>query len=310
VGWQRFNRTTNVFEVSDDKGSTWQTLKIAQAGLNLGGNIAYTDQQNFFNKDQAIMKTAPFLSLRDTSQGADLKNWDVINTAQTLRFRAINDAYSAALKESMVIDRAGTVSSAGNIQAGINFHNMGGFMYPGNAASGGAYQGTWYLGSHSSYGLYCNTGFYSEGGVYPSLVESRAHIRAAGGLYDYGRAYPIGTPNPVNPDSYLSTPHLVKSGNMHYAVMGYMMFIHFYVSGTVNVGAPNVGSYVLILPEGKTAYNFGHLPIAVYDGGGWGTGMLGTAAGSGNVQIYASALRPFQSGQLLYLTADVWIPIN
>ena len=37
MAWQRFNRTTNVFEVSDDNGASWQTLVIAAAGLGVSG---------------------------------------------------------------------------------------------------------------------------------------------------------------------------------------------------------------------------------------------------------------------------------
>jgi len=37
MGWQRYNRSTNVFEVSDDNGATWQILKIAPEGIQGGG---------------------------------------------------------------------------------------------------------------------------------------------------------------------------------------------------------------------------------------------------------------------------------
>jgi hypothetical protein len=52
MGWQRFNRGTNVFEVSDDNGASWQTLVIAAGGLALGGNLAYTDRLNTFTAGQ------------------------------------------------------------------------------------------------------------------------------------------------------------------------------------------------------------------------------------------------------------------
>jgi hypothetical protein len=59
-----------------------------------------------------------------------------------------------------------TITSSANVMCGGNFHSTAGFVYPGNAAAGGAYQGSWYIGSHSSYGLYTNTGLYCVGDVW------------------------------------------------------------------------------------------------------------------------------------------------
>ena len=59
---------------------------------------------------------------------------------------------------------------AGHISAFGDFINNGGYVYPGRADAGGAYQGHWFLGSHASYGLYTNTGFYASSHIYTAGV--------------------------------------------------------------------------------------------------------------------------------------------
>lgn len=43
---------------------------------------------------------------------------------------------------------------------------QGQVVYPGAITASGNYQASWYLGSHSSYGLYSNTGLYTAGNVW------------------------------------------------------------------------------------------------------------------------------------------------
>ena len=56
-------------------------------------------------------------------------------------------------------------------------------MYPGNIATGWTQQATWYIASHSSYGLYTNTGLYLEAGVYTSTIDCRSNATIHGNLY-------------------------------------------------------------------------------------------------------------------------------
>ena len=80
-----------------------------------------------------------------------------------------------------------------------NLHTQG-QVYPGMS---GTSQVSWYLGHHTSYGLYSNTGLYLESNIWAAGVYSRAilsgthvettaHIRAATGVYDYARGNPMG----------------------------------------------------------------------------------------------------------------------
>ena len=59
-----------------------------------------------------------------------------------------------------------------------NLHNAGGYMYPGQITAGGAIQSSWFLGSHSSYGLYSNTGLYIEGAYWtPAYIQPAQGVR-------------------------------------------------------------------------------------------------------------------------------------
>jgi hypothetical protein len=196
-----------------------------------------------------------------------------------------------------------------DINAG-NLWTAGGYIYPANANAGAAKQSTWYLGSHGSYGLYTNTGLYLEGAVWPNYIEARAHIRAAGGLYDYARANPIGWVIGVNPNSYISAPHLPYAGTMCYARMGKMMFIQFLISGTVNGGAPHIGSYTCTLPEGCTMAQDGGYAYCTYDGIGWTTGNCTWGVNAGYMSFSGSNFRGFDSGQIIYIYCAVWVAVN
>jgi hypothetical protein len=57
------------------------------------------------------------------------------------------------------------LTTASNVSCGGNFHNTAGYVYPGRIDAAGGYQGSWYLGSHASYGLFSNTGLYLTGGL-------------------------------------------------------------------------------------------------------------------------------------------------
>jgi hypothetical protein len=62
--------------------------------------------------------------------------------------------------------------NSGNCVVAGNIHNSNGLMYPGQLGVGnGGLQSSWYLASHGSYGLYCNTGLYVAGDVWASGVS-------------------------------------------------------------------------------------------------------------------------------------------
>lgn len=76
---------------------------------------------------------------------------------------------------------AGAITANGNITAAGNIHNTAGFVFPGQAHNGGLYQGSWYLASHPSYGLFSNTGlllsgeFWSQNHIFPDAQISNSY---------------------------------------------------------------------------------------------------------------------------------------
>ena len=291
MGWQRFNRTTNVFEVSDDNGGSWQTLVIAAAGVNipapipptkpnLPASIAYEDEANIFVPPQQVngLLTAnggivsnssleiknqpyPLITLVNNQDPVDARNFRFENWGQSFRLSAINDAQSVSQAVPLTCNRTGDVTIGRTL--------------------------------------------YTNGGI-----ESSNYVRSTVGFYEFGRSYNLGLPIAVNIFSYVGCPHLPYSGSMCYAVVGTMMHVQIYLSGTVNAGAPNIGSYQLTLPVGATALQNGGSQLTVYDVMGWQIGSVHWTAGSGVCQLYGSNLRVWQASQLVYIMGSFWVPIN
>ena len=55
-------------------------------------------------------------------------------------------------------------------------HPQRALFLSGGGDESGAIQSAWYLGAHSSYGLYSNTGFYLESGVWCSQITVRGGV--------------------------------------------------------------------------------------------------------------------------------------
>jgi hypothetical protein len=300
VGWQRFNRNTNIFEVSDNNGSTWIPLVIAAAGVNvppptkpnLPASIAYEDEANIFAEYQTIL-TKPgsgdaTLYFKNTAVAAGSQVFRLLN--YTGRFRIWNEAGG----EVFSVDQTGAtyiqlgVLTTQHIVAAGNIHNSAGYMYPGNVSGSGSLQSTWYLSSHSSYGLYSNTGLYLENYVWTLAVEGRAHIRAAGGLYDYARGTPIG-----NWIDYLPTWQdtagrpITGTIRIHYTLIGKLMIVNYYCTPTLQVQVPDI---MMTLPINNVVGNGGLYAArgAMNWGGSWQYPILAYAPGNGWLYLIRS----------------------
>lgn len=198
--------------------------------------------------------------------------------------------------------------NAGNISVQGNYHSTAGYLYPGRSDAGGGYQASWYLGSNGSYGLYSNTGLYLEHYLWCLAVESRAHIRAAGGVFDYARGVPMGDWTTVATTSYVDGNITGQSGTMGYAVIGHTMYLHMKVTGTIAGNPP--GNYFFIYnptyPTNRYDYT---VPMAIYCGGQWETGSLHGQAGYNYALLYRSGIQPWPAGPIW--AANVWtIPLN
>src|SRR5262252_1451185 len=69
-------------------------LALGDAALGTT-NVARTDLANTFASGQFFSGSNPNVTWRDTSQAADLKIFDIVNTSQTFVIRTVNDAFNA-----------------------------------------------------------------------------------------------------------------------------------------------------------------------------------------------------------------------
>ena len=91
---------------------------------------------------------------------------------------------------------AASVSTTGNVMCGGNLHCTLAMSIRGTSLRVVGIRGAWYLASHSSYGLYCNTGMYCAGDVWASgvsvagsLAGKHPLMTASGGLGAIGLQY-------------------------------------------------------------------------------------------------------------------------
>jgi hypothetical protein len=212
--------------------------------------------------------------LLDPSAPANAKRFALINTAQSFYLQSQNDDGSA-LANLLQITRAnvlycGSIVTSGSIQSTAP-------IYPGGGVTAGP-QSSWYFGAHSSYGIYCNTGLYIESYVYCLAVESRAHVRAAGGLYDYARPNPIGVWTNFSPT--ISNGTLAGVYCCKWMVVGKSLFICFNIIVTSN-GATNFG---MALPGFTNAPEYSNDVFNYADGQTIGFGM--SQASPNDVWVY------------------------
>jgi len=100
----------------------------------------------------------------------------------------------------------------GNMVVAGNIQTSAGYMYPGRIDSAGAGQGSWYLASHASYGLYSNTGLYLAAGITCTTVTCSGaitctNITPSGTIYAVG----IGSAAPNFTATIASDNYLRKS---------------------------------------------------------------------------------------------------
>jgi hypothetical protein len=168
VGWQRFNRTTNVFEVSDNNGGSWETLVIAAAGVNIPApvpptkpnlpvTIAYEDEVNYFFPHQVMLG----------SPSPDYSGSALEIQVATPR---ISFHWPGVVASQIGMDTAGAIRTYDNPGTGYAPFKSGiiyttGHIYPGHYGNAGI-QTDWFLSGHGSYGLFINTGLYVTGNVW------------------------------------------------------------------------------------------------------------------------------------------------
>ena len=183
MGWQRFNRTTRVFEVSDDNGGSWQILKVAAAGLdvtsptrpNLPPEIAYEDEANTFSLLQTfngpinVAGHQTVLGVTGTSYaGAPIE-------IQTVSHPRISFHWPGVVASQIGMDSAGTIRTYDNPGTGYAAFSCGRLI-----AYGGLFPRIWQIGG-TSY-IAPNENMYDIISIWG--LNQTLTIGAGGGTYD------------------------------------------------------------------------------------------------------------------------------
>jgi hypothetical protein len=271
----------------------------------LPANIAFTNVNNLFTASQRI--TVAGISELDLETDGLLY--------RLLNYQGFWGVYYNPNGWIFKVSSTGYLQSAGEI-------------YPGQMGAG--IQGTWYIASHASYGLYVNTGLFLAGGLwstgvtylhnqvrqgldppngtglYTWFVESSNHIRAAGALYDYSRGTPIGHWIQGNPASYFHGQCSSVGGAFAWSYVGKTVTLVMQVSAYLNAD----GNAAFTLPDGITPLIGFHAPITINCATRpWFAGFLAFGAGGPYVTIYNEGAYPLPAGNIAFY-GEVVIPIN
>lgn len=286
MAWQRYNRTSNVFEVSDDNGASWIPLVIAAGGLP--ANVAYRNINNSFvaqtlGSYSSVNGVNGCIILNDTSAGVDQKYWRIVNYSNgLLYFDAMTDNGAAYISQPLQIIRSPPGIQADSINTGpltCSTMSSGAVNCSSIADSGGAA-----IGSNVTINGKITTQSFNGpdlggGGVLCHYLEaSPAHIRAAAGVYDYARAVPIGGWSNVasNPARYAGFSVANIYGDK-YILFGNTCIYCWYYTGTSQA----VASFLSLAS-----------PIGGYFAGGYSSGSCGYITDGNGVRITASWICP------------------
>jgi len=174
VGWQRFNRVSNVFEVSDDNGASWQTLVIAAAGISGAGphHVSHepggTDQivkltlNSTYPQLRIISTTGPpLIEFDDMAAAVDSKKYRLWTQSNFFKFDCLNDAESAVLSTPLIAGRNGDIQVARDVITArgfqgnyINTVGAGSVSVQLRDTAGPANQKYWALNQYSNGILY------------------------------------------------------------------------------------------------------------------------------------------------------------
>ena len=273
MAWQRFNRTTNVFEVSDNNGASWQTLVIAAAGVNIPPvtippNIAFTNVTNQFSLRQQILGGgAPsYAGAPIEIQNADARISFHLPGVVASQIGIENDGTIKIIDnpgtgyeklKAISLYGTGSGNSFGDLTCRGATNFQGGILVTAgnltvNAGAGTFIGSTFDVQSNMTYlRVGCRVGLDAPNGTGLAtwFEESSNHIRAAGGLYDYGRGSPIGTWTDFSPS--IAGANIVAVYAAKYMIVGKTMTICIYL----NMDVPTTAVLTMPIPAGQTTPN-------------------------------------------------------
>ena len=146
--WIRWNTTSHIYEFSTNFGSSWGALPLDASILNegtladarLSANVPLLNAANIFTNAApiSIQNATPYLELKETDQGADLKFWRVEAEGAVFRIQKLTDALAST--DLITADRNGylTISNQAAGAHAINGNFNGDLSFGLRNSSAGA----------------------------------------------------------------------------------------------------------------------------------------------------------------------------
>jgi hypothetical protein len=142
----------------------------------------------------------------ETAGAVDAKKWRINAFNNGLSFERLADSEGAVINTALRLNADGSTQFIGvlncsYIVAAGNIHTSAGYLYPGDTVGGGSMQANWFLASHSSYGLWSNTGLYLTQGLWVAGAVTFSNAIWHNSFEGYQRLH-FGTAGPT----YIKSP--------------------------------------------------------------------------------------------------------
>ena len=161
-------------------------------------NNAWTNVGNVFTANQIFQSSNPTTVWNDTIQPANSRIFYIANTSQEFVVVSTDDAYGNATTP-LKLKRNGDITGNKNI-----FSKE--FLYPGRAdVAGGEVQGSYAIGSHATFGLWTNTGFYIAGGTTIQGASTFNNTLVVNGLATFNAGISVNGNADINANIYKET---------------------------------------------------------------------------------------------------------
>lgn len=302
AGYRHFrliNSEQNLYiQATDEVGSSVAYLRMSRGGQFVVGDRLSVGTQ------LAPPNSGDLVIARNNNSNSGALYFGSNPAGGAYLFRATDGNYVLA---------GGAFTVNGTINVGGNIFTTNGYIYPAPVTSPGVGQGSWYLGSHSSYGLYSNTGLYLVSNVWCESAVASNYVVAGLGVRDYNRSTPIGvwiTHSPsITPNAgTLSTGALT----CQYMFVGKTMFFRLMMTSWGHSGGAT--EFLVSLPFSIASGGTYQVANACnwYNAGtgNWDVGMIFGYAGESVIRINrtGTAAFPATAGSL-HIWASIAVPI-
>jgi hypothetical protein len=209
-------------------GGTTSAYPSLRAGNGVGGMTTALEVVTADNANWATMRAANFVSVVGANNLADL-------TCGPTNFTA---GLTVTAGNSSI---AGNVDfTGGHVRVTVGRLSTGEYIFPGPLTAPGTIQQSWYIASHSTYGLYTNTGLYCVGPIYTASI-----VQAGGAIVEYNRANAMGHWIEFTP-SFVSGATIQSITTSRYNIVGKMVTYIFYMTINIPVAVSYMQWYIPI----------------------------------------------------------------